>query len=161
MTQPTHPMRRKDRELDEAEAYAILAKGDHGVLATWGADGYPYAVPLNHTFTGGVLYLHSAQAGHKLENLEHCDKVSYCVVTGHEVLPAELSTQYESAIVFGRAVRIEEPEEKRRGLMALVQRFAPDHLEFGRSELEREYDHTALIRIDIHRISGKARQKDG
>jgi uncharacterized protein len=160
MTAMPHPMRRRDRELDEAAAFAILAKAGDGVLATWGEDGYPYAVPLNHTFADGVLYLHSAQTGHKLENLAHCDKVSYCVVTEHAVLPAELSTQYESAIVFGRAVRVEEPEEKRRGLMALLHRFAPGHMAFGLAELEREFEHTALLRIDIHRITGKARPKD-
>jgi nitroimidazol reductase NimA-like FMN-containing flavoprotein (pyridoxamine 5'-phosphate oxidase superfamily) len=155
----THQLRRSDRALSEQQAYAILAQGGDGVLATWGEDGYPYAVPMNHVLTDGVLYLHSALSGHKLENLAYCDKVSYCVVTSREVLPAELSTQYESAIVFGRAVRVEDPEEKRRGLMALLHRFAPDHLENGLAELERDFNRTAVLRIDIHRITGKARKK--
>jgi hypothetical protein len=156
----SHPMRRRDRELPEAEAYAILAKAGDGVLATMGADGYPYAVPLNHAYADGVLYLHSAQTGHKLENLEHCDRVSYCVVTARTVLPEELSTQYESAIVFGRAARVEDPEQKRRGLMALLHRFAPDHMESGLAELEREFEHTALLRLEIHQITGKARPRN-
>jgi nitroimidazol reductase NimA-like FMN-containing flavoprotein (pyridoxamine 5'-phosphate oxidase superfamily) len=155
----THELRRKDRALPEPEAYALLAQAGDGVLATWGEDGYPYAVPMNHVLADGVLYLHSAGSGHKLENLAHCDKVSYCVVTGRELLPAELTTQYESAIVFGRAVRVEAPEEKRRGLMALLHRFAPDHMENGLAELERDFARTAVLRIDIHRISGKARKK--
>jgi len=159
MMEPEHAMRRRDRELPEAEAYAILARGGDGVLATWGEDGYPYAVPMNHVFVDGVVYLHSATLGHKLENLEHCDLVSYCVVTERTVLPAELSTQYESAIVFGRATRVEEPVEKRRGLMALLHRFAPDHMENGLAELERDFGITAVLRIDIHRISGKARPR--
>jgi len=155
----TREIRRKDRALPETEAYAILEEGGDGVLATWGEDGYPYAVPMNHVLAGGALYLHSALAGHKLDNLAHCDKVSYCVVAAREVVPAELSTNYRSAVVFGRAVRVEDPEERRRGLMALLHRFAPDHMENGLKELERDFARTAVIRIDIERITGKARKK--
>ena len=155
----SHEIRRKDRALTEAEAYAILKEGGDGVLATWGEDGYPYAVPMNHVLADGALYLHSARTGHKLDNLAFCDKVSYCVVTEREVVPAEVSTNYRSAVVFGRATRVEEPEAKRRGLMALLHRFAPDHMENGLKELERDFQRTAVVRIDIHRITGKARKK--
>ena len=62
----SHEMRRKDRELKEEEAYAVLREGGDGVLATLGEDGYPYAVPMNHVLADGALYLHSALAGHKL-----------------------------------------------------------------------------------------------
>jgi len=155
----SHEIRRKDRALPEAQAYAILQEGGDGVLATWGEDGYPYAVPMNHVLADGALYLHSAVTGHKLDNLEFCDKVSYCVVSAREVVPAELSTNYRSAVVFGRAVRVEEPEEKRRGLMALLRRFAPEHMENGLRELEQDFHRTAVLRIDIERITGKARKK--
>ena len=157
----SHPIRRKDRALDEQEAYAILREGGDGVLATMGEDGYPYAVPMNHALLDGALYLHSAIAGHKLENLAFCDRVSYCVVAEREVVPEEVSTNYRSAIVFGRAVRVEDREERRRGLMALLERFCAEHMEAGLRELENDFDHTAVIRIDIHRITGKARRKDG
>jgi nitroimidazol reductase NimA-like FMN-containing flavoprotein (pyridoxamine 5'-phosphate oxidase superfamily) len=155
----SHEIRRKDRALQEEEAYAILREGGDGVLATIGEDGYPYAVPLNHALEDGVLYLHSAMSGHKLENLAFCDLVSYCVVVGREVVPAELSTNYRSAVVFGRATLVEEPGEKRRGLMALLHRFAPEHMENGLKELERDFQRTAVVRLDIQRITGKARKK--
>ncbi|MGA2083784.1 MAG: pyridoxamine 5'-phosphate oxidase family protein [Holophaga sp.] len=151
-------MRRKDRALDESEAWAILREGGDGVLATWGEDGYPYAVPMNHAVEDGALYLHSALAGHKLENLAHCDKVSYCVVTEREVVPAEVATNYRSTVVFGRAVVVEDPAEKRKGLMALLRRFCPDHMEAGLKELAQEWNRVALVRIDVHRITGKARK---
>jgi nitroimidazol reductase NimA-like FMN-containing flavoprotein (pyridoxamine 5'-phosphate oxidase superfamily) len=155
----SHEMRRRDRELGEEEAYAVLREAGDGVLATIGEDGYPYAVPMNHVLADGALYLHSALTGHKLENLAHCDLVSYCVVAAREVVPAELSTNYRSAVVFGRAAQVSEPIEKRRGLMALLHRFAPEHMENGLKELERDFARTAVLRIDIHRITGKARKK--
>ena len=154
-----HAMRRKDRALPESEAYRILAQGGDGVLATIGEDGYPYAVPVNHVYQDGVIYLHSAMAGHKLENLAHCDLVSYCVVTEREVVPEEVSTNYESVIVFGRAHLVKDPEEKQKGLMALLHRFTPNDMDAGLAELAKEGPRTQLIRIDIQRITGKARRK--
>ena len=155
----SHEIRRRDRALPETEAYAILREGGDGVLATFGEDGYPYAVPMNHVLADGAIYLHCAQTGHRLDNLAHCDKVSYCVVSEREVVPAELSTNYRSAVVFGRATRVADPEEKRRGLMALLHRFAPEHMENGLNGLEKNFAHTAVLRIDIERITGKARKK--
>jgi nitroimidazol reductase NimA-like FMN-containing flavoprotein (pyridoxamine 5'-phosphate oxidase superfamily) len=155
----TRDIRRKDRALPITEAYAILGEGGDGVLATWGEDGYPYAVPMNHALADGALYLHCALTGHRLDNLAFCDKVSYCVVSAREVVPAELSTDYRSTVVFGRAVRVEDPDEKRRGLMALLRRFAPEHMENGLKELEKDFERTLVLRIDIHRITGKARKK--
>jgi hypothetical protein len=154
----SHEMRRKDRELSEQEAYAVLEDGGDGVLATLGGDGYPYAVPMNHVLSGGALYLHCAQKGHKLDNLDYCDKVSYCVVAEREVVPADLSTNYRSAVVFGRAARVQDPGEKRRGLMALLHRFTPDHMELGLAELEKDFDRTTVLRVEIQRITGKARK---
>jgi hypothetical protein len=43
--------------------------------------------------------------------------------------------------------------------MALLHRFTPEHMENGLKELERDFEHTVLLRIDIHRITGKARKK--
>ena len=62
-------MRRADRALGEDEAREILARAEHGVLATMGADGWPYAVPVNHVLVGDTLYIHCATEGHKLDNI--------------------------------------------------------------------------------------------
>ena len=115
-------VRRRDRGLGEEEAREILARAEHGVLATVGKDGWPYAVPLNHVLAGDVLYLHCALEGHKLENLAHEERVSYCAVATAEVIPAELSTLYESAVVFGRATLVTDAEEKHRALKLLIER---------------------------------------
>ena len=43
--------------------------------------------------------------------------------------------------------------------MALLRRFAPEHMENGLRELEQDFHRTAVLRIDIERITGKARKK--
>ncbi len=156
-------IRRLDRALPEAEAREILARADHGVLATAGEDGWPYAVPLNHVLVGDALYVHSAFEGHKLRNIAHEERVSFCAVASATVAPSSFSTLYECAIVFGRAALVTDGDEKRRALKLLTERFCGQ----GAEQDERFEKHlaqngfgsrTAVIRIQIDRITGKARR---
>ena len=97
------PMRRKDRRLSAADGRAILAKGTHGVLSVVGDGGWPYAVPMNYTVMGTQIYLHCARAGYKLDAIARDDRVCFTVVTQAQVIPAHITTLYESVVVLGRA----------------------------------------------------------
>ena len=156
MSAPGQPMRRRDRELSEAEALDILARSEFGVLATVGPDGWPYAVPVNHALVDGSLLIHCATVGHKLDNLASEARVSYCVVTQAEVLPEELSTRFESAIAFGRAVRLEAEAERRAALRAFGLRFAAPHPDLVQKGIEKNLFRTVVLRIDLERVTGKA-----
>jgi nitroimidazol reductase NimA-like FMN-containing flavoprotein (pyridoxamine 5'-phosphate oxidase superfamily) len=149
-------MRRQERELSEEEAREILGRADHGVLATVGEDGWPYAVPLNHVLLGNVLYIHSASEGHKLDNIAHEQRVSYCAVASAKVMPEMLSTLYESAVVFGHAAVVAEDEEKRAALKALLARFRGDSPAEADDALRNCGTDPVIIRIEIARITGKA-----
>jgi nitroimidazol reductase NimA-like FMN-containing flavoprotein (pyridoxamine 5'-phosphate oxidase superfamily) len=149
-------IRRSDRALTEEQAREILARAEHGVLATVGAGGWPYAVPVNHVLAGDVLYIHCAQEGHKLENLAHEERVSFCAVASARVLPEALSTLYESAIVFGRAALVTDPEEKLRGLELLAVRFCGAVTPKVEEAIATSGSRTTVVRIRIERIAGKA-----
>jgi nitroimidazol reductase NimA-like FMN-containing flavoprotein (pyridoxamine 5'-phosphate oxidase superfamily) len=148
--------RRSDRALTEDEAREILTRAEHGVLATVGADGWPYAVPVNHVLLGDVLYIHCAVEGHKLENIAHEERVSFCAVASATVLPAELSTLYESAIVFGRAALVTDPAEKRRALELLAVRFCGALTLEAEEAIATSGARTVVVRIRLERITGKA-----
>ncbi|MGO8759536.1 MAG: pyridoxamine 5'-phosphate oxidase family protein [Terracidiphilus sp.] len=157
-------MRRNKRAVTEAEAREILARAEHGVLATAGEDGWPYAVPLNHVLIGDALYAHCALEGHKLNNIAYHDRVSYCAVASATVVPSMLSTLYESAIVFGRAALVTDADEKRRALKLLTERFCGTNEETDRQfeeHMRKSGDgrDTAVIRIRIERITGKANRE--
>ncbi|WP_243294506.1 pyridoxamine 5'-phosphate oxidase family protein [Geothrix mesophila] len=158
MSAPNHPIRRRDRALDGAETLRLLEEAEWGVLATVDADGWPYAVPVNHAVVDGHLILHCATKGHKLDNLAVNSKVSYCAVTLAEPIPAELATRYASVIVFGHAELIEDEAEKRSVLRTLGLRFAPDHADVVERELGKDLFRTAVVRIRIERATGKARR---
>jgi uncharacterized protein len=148
-------MRRRDRELSQDDAREILARADHGVLATVGEDGWPYAVPVNHVLLGDMLYIHCALEGHKLENIAGEERVSYCAVASAQVMPEMLSTLYESAVVFGRAALVTDAEEKRKALLGLIDRFCGDGT-VNKEEALRRFAEPAVIRIHVERITGKA-----
>jgi len=158
MSAPHHPIRRRDRALDEAEALRLLEEAEWGVLATVDAEGWPYAVPVNHAVVDGALIIHCATVGHKLANLAFNPKVSYCAVTVAEALPLELATRYASVVVFGVAQLLTEDEEKRAALRALSLRFAAEHPEVVDRELGKDLFRTAVLRVRIERATGKARR---
>jgi hypothetical protein len=149
-------IRRSDRALTEDQAREILARAEHGVLATVGADGWPYAVPVNHVVSGDALYIHCALEGHKLENIAHEERVSFCAVADARVLPDKLSTLYESAVVFGRAALVTDPAEKRRALELLAVRFCGALTPEAEKVIATSGSRTAVVRIRMERIAGKA-----
>jgi len=151
-----HKMRRSDRSLGELQAREIMARAEHGFLATVGEDGWPYGVPVNHVLAGNVLYFHCALAGHKLENLAHEARVCYTAVASAEVVPEETTTLYESAVAFGRARVVDDPAEKRRALELLGNRFCPGLEAKVQEAIRGTGAGTRVVRIDIERITGKS-----
>ena len=55
-------MRRKDRELTEEEARAVLRRAEYGVLSLVTEDGAPYAVPMSYAAVGDAIYFHGRAA---------------------------------------------------------------------------------------------------
>jgi len=150
-------MRRKDRAIDRAEIDKILAEGIFGVLSMNGGDGYPYGVPLNYVYTGDSILLHSALEGEKLDRIRKDNRVSFCVVGKATPLPDKFSTDYSSAIVFGRT-NIIEGDEKLDILLALVDKYSAEYKEQGKELALKTLPKLLCIRIDIERVTGKARK---
>jgi nitroimidazol reductase NimA-like FMN-containing flavoprotein (pyridoxamine 5'-phosphate oxidase superfamily) len=154
MPAPYKSMRRKDREMARSEAEALMNEADFGFLATVDTEGRPYCVPLNHVFHDGYIVFHSALEGAKLDNIQANPKVSYAVCTEHEVLPDEISTRYKSAIAFGTAEIVEDPDLKKDLLVALLNRLAPGRdFSCGGATIE----HTCVVRIKVEMLTGKKR----
>ena len=66
------PVRRADKLMPEARARALLAGGYAGRLATVGADGWPYVVPLLYVWMDGEIWVHNTAArGHLRGNIDH------------------------------------------------------------------------------------------
>lgn len=151
-------MRLKQRAVNHDKAVKIIINGSYGVLSTTGDDGYPYGVPLNYTYFGNCICFHCSQKGHKLENIDFNEKVSFCVVTRSDVIAKQFDTDYESAVAFGTASRVVDNSEKKEILISLINKYSPDHFNAGINYLEKYWDETSVIKIKIEHLSGKAHE---
>ena len=143
-----HTMRRQDRAMEDKAAWSLLAGAEYGVLSTVDENRQPYGVPLNYVLVGDALFIHSAQVGHKLENIAANPKVSFCVVGDTEPLADKFSTRYQSVIAFGSASRV-EGEAKRPALVALLEKYFPEHMERGHDYVDKLLDKTAVIKVQV------------
>ena len=149
-------MRRKRQQLDEAACRAVLERGTSGVLAVSGDDGYPYATPVNYILVGDKLYLHSAPYGYKIECLQRDPKCCFTAILSTEIIPSKITASFESVILTGQAVFVEDPAEKRTVMENFVTQKHPGYEELGFRMIEKQLDKTAVIRIDPISMTGKA-----
>lgn len=150
-------MRRSERQLNDADSLEILKTGEYGVLATVSEDGWPYALPVNYVYQDGAIYFHGALAGHKVANIQHDARVSFCVVADSQVLKEELTTQYASVILFGVAQFL-EGQENLQALRWLYQRFIADLTPEADADLQNQPARTLAVKIKIEHMTGKARK---
>ena len=150
-------MRRKDREIHSNEAGELLSSCEYGILSTVGADGQPYGVPVNYVYKDNCIYFHCAINGHKVENIEHNPRISFCVVGKTKTLPDKFATEYESTVVFGIASEV-QGVERQSALLWLLEKYSPDYIDEGKQYIEQKGKFIRVIKITVDQLSGKARR---
>ena len=151
-------IRLKDRVIGDDKTIDIIKRGSYGVLSTIGEDGYPYGVPLNYTYFNNCICFHCAMEGHKLDNIDFNNKVSFCVVTKSDVLANEFDTDYESVIAFGKAIVIADDTEKKDILLSVLDKYSAGYLKAGNTYMKKYWDETKVIKIKIEHLTGKAHE---
>ena len=125
-----------------------------------GAEGYPYAVPVNFYFGKDArkIYFHGAKAGHKIEALRACDKVCFTVY-GNETIKEEAWAPFmQSAVVFGRCRLMENGPEAMARLKQLAMKYYPEE-QLADEEIARAGKAAQLFVIEIEHLSGKEVQE--
>ncbi len=155
-------MRRKDKERDAAFAWQVLRDAKYATLAMTDADGTPYCVPVNHIADeqGNAIYFHCAGAGRKWDILAKEPPVCLSAVSRAELLPGELTTAYDSAIVHGSAVVVRDAEEKMHALMLLVQALDPVSMERAHLCSQQSMERTMIVKIVPQQVTGKQSHGD-
>jgi nitroimidazol reductase NimA-like FMN-containing flavoprotein (pyridoxamine 5'-phosphate oxidase superfamily) len=151
-------MRRKDREVTEKEAMALLNKAEFGVLSTVTENGKPYGVPLNFCMIDHCIYFHCAVEGQKIDNIKQNNSVSFCVVGKTELLPDKFGTKYESVIVSGEVEEVFDMN-KQIALEGLLHKYSPGYFDKGIKYIEGLREKTRVFKITINTLTGKARKQ--
>lgn len=147
-------MRRFKQELPEAETVRILQEGSSAVLGVMGDDGYPYTVPINYVYADGKVFFHCAKQGHKLDAIRRCGKVSLCVIAKDDLVPEELTTYFQSVILFGRARVLESEDELFRAAQVFGLKYNPDREKVD-SEIRKEREALCCVEITVEHLTGK------
>jgi len=152
-------MRRKDRHVGAEIGIELLEKSDYGILSVLGDDDYPYGIPMNYAYKDGCIYLHGFLDGHKIDAIKKHPKVCFTVVGETEVLPEQVSTNYTSVIVFGKAevVASSNGDVRKVAFDALMDKFVPGEKERTDAYIHEHAKNTNAIKVEIEHISCKHR----
>jgi nitroimidazol reductase NimA-like FMN-containing flavoprotein (pyridoxamine 5'-phosphate oxidase superfamily) len=124
-------------------------------------DGHPSVIPTIHARVDDQIYLHGAAANHMLKSIatdvEAC--VTATIVDGLVLARSAFhhSMDYRSVMIFGRAARVDDFDEKRRALHALVEHVVPGRNADARPPSDAELRATLVLRLPISEGSAKVR----
>ena len=149
-------MRLKDQQLDAAEANEIMNRCTNGVLSINGDNGYPYGVPVSYAYADGRIYFHCAREGYKVDLLKKDPHVSFTVVAQEDIIPEDFNTLYISAIAFGRARLVDDPEEMRKIHGYIIDKYSKGHEESGGRYLDSSISEIYMVEITVDHITAKA-----
>jgi uncharacterized protein len=153
-------MRRSDLAMSEQRLIETLERGYCGRLATVGADGFPYCVPLLYVWADGLVFLHTARArGHLRANLDHEPRVCFVVDEPGEVYPygrfeCDTTLAYRSVTLFGSIGLVDDAAGKRQFFARLMAKYARPDWGRPRDFLPR-IDAIDLYAIAPERMTGK------
>ena len=148
-------MRRKGKEITEETAIeAIIQKSLVCRLAL--SDGnFPYIVPLCFGYRDKVLYFHGSLKGKKIDIIRKNQNICFEFDINTEIVKAEdachWSMKYKSVIGFGKAVLLEDLDEKRKALNIIMSQYSDRTFQFNDATLKG----TVVIKVEIESMTGK------
>lgn len=148
---------------DRAAVFAIL---DSALLChvAYVLDGQPYCTPTMFWREDDMLYWHGSSASRMLRHLKNGTPA--CLTVSHLdglVLARSgfhHSVNYRSAMCFGTARIVDEPQAKAKALAAVVDRFYPGRAATLRPNHPREIKAVTVIGMRIDEASAKVRAKN-
>ena len=159
---PRTALRRK-RERGHAERAVIDAILDEGLVGHVGfsAAGSPFVVPMAYARAGDVLYLHGAVANRTLRALAEGTPACVTVTLLDGLVLARSafhhSMNYRSVMLFAAPTRVDDPDEQRAAVAALLDHMAPGRSADARAPTPAELRATLIVRFPITEGSAKVR----
>ncbi len=147
-------MRRAKQLLSAEDIAAVMGRCTNGVLACFGDEDYPYAVPMSYVYLDNTIYFHSAKVGHKVDAISKNPKVSFAVIDEDAIVSKEYTSYFRSVIAFGKA-RVVEGDERLVAFAALVEKYSGDQPEEAKRKAIAGCMHAHVIAIDVEHITGK------
>jgi uncharacterized protein len=155
---------RRKRERASYDRGVIDAILDEALIAHLGIvdeTGQPFVIPTLHARSGDVVYCHGSSASRTLRALAAgapaCLTVS--LLDGLILARSAMhhSANYRSAMLIGRATIVEDRDEKRAALRAVIEHIVPGRWDDVRAPTDNELKATAVLALPIEEASAKVR----
>jgi nitroimidazol reductase NimA-like FMN-containing flavoprotein (pyridoxamine 5'-phosphate oxidase superfamily) len=163
VTERNRVKRRHDRgHYDHATVHALL---DAAALChvAYVIDGQPFCTPTLFWREGTRLFWHGSSASRMLRNLAAGERACLTVTHFDSLVLARSafnhSADYRSVMAFGSARLLEDPVQKERALVMMVDRFFPDRTAGLRPTTAQELKATSVIWMEIEEASAKIRAR--
>jgi uncharacterized protein len=149
-------VRRAEKEITDKQV--ILEILDKAEICRLGLveNGEAYIVPVNFAHEAGILYIHSAPAGRKMEILRKNNLVTFEIEGPREIIPdktpCDWTSKYRCLMGRGIVTISDDPVMKKKTLDLLMRKFgAEGPLEYKESSFSK----MAALTLSIGSISGK------
>ena len=148
--------------MPEEFAWEVVDKCAYALLSMTAEDGGPYGLPITVVREGRTIYFHSALEGRKAACLRQNPRVCLSCVGDTRIPPDQFTTYFESAVAFGTAEEVTDPQEKLVALRLLCQRHVPENMTAFDQAAAGSLHRTGVWKITVETITGKAkRPQDG
>jgi nitroimidazol reductase NimA-like FMN-containing flavoprotein (pyridoxamine 5'-phosphate oxidase superfamily) len=148
-------MRRKDKAIHDRDEIETIIRESLVCHLALSDDNLPYVVPLCFGYEDNTLYFHSATEGRKVKILEKNANVCFEFAIDHEVVqderPCRWSMKYRSVVGFGKGSLVENLQEKKKGLDAIMKHYAGRSFEY----VEPATEGIVIIKVEIESMTGK------
>jgi len=115
---------------DQAKIDRFLTEKRVGTLSMCDKENKPYAVPVNYIYWNGKIYFHGMGSGKKNGILSATPGVWFTVFeefgTVADPMPAKCDTAYLSVAIFGKAILVNDLDQKTQVLNQLLKKFMPN-----------------------------------
>jgi len=124
-------------------------------------DNMPYVFPVNYAFSDGCLYFHTANIGKKMDMMRKNNNVCFEVDTVHALIRSDIvcnwGVKYESIIGFGKAIIVEDNDQKIKALNIIMKHHDKDN---RGQEIVYDYNEAmvkrvTVIKIEVSEMTGK------
>jgi nitroimidazol reductase NimA-like FMN-containing flavoprotein (pyridoxamine 5'-phosphate oxidase superfamily) len=153
-------LRRADLAMPRSDMNALLAEGYAARVATVGADGWPYVVPMLYVWSEPDIYFHNSNAaGHLNVNLAANNRVCLVIdepgmVYGYGRFECDSSISYRSVMAFGIVHRVVDEVAKAKFCDELMRKYGRDVT--GRPQgVYPRLAHIDVHRVAVERLAGK------
>jgi len=161
-----HEMRKKSREMDADFAIEVFRKAPYITMSMISDNNMPYCIPLSMVVVSNdTFYFHCAKDGQKLDCIKQNNNVCLSAVTKCKptIGPKDNSftLEYKSAVAYGQATIVTDPEERIETMRAICERFLPNHMAAFDNAVAQSMAHTEIVKITlIAPPKGKRKQYD-